>query len=79
MKRINADKNRKIQRERGHSIEEVVTGGVLLDVRANPKYPKQFVEIYFLKDYVWAVVTAEDPERYITMYKSRKLKKEYGL
>ncbi|WP_347359031.1 toxin [Bdellovibrio sp.] len=79
MKRINADKNRKIQRERGHSIEEVVTEGVLLDVRANPKYPKQFVEIYFFKDYVWAVVTAEDPERYITMYKSRKLKKEYGL
>lgn len=79
MKRINPDKNSKILRERGHSIEEVVTEGVLLDVRQNPAYPNQFVEIYLFKDYVWAVVTADNPERYITMYKSRKLKKEYGL
>jgi len=25
------------------------------------------------------VVTGEDPSRYITMYKSKKLKKEFGL
>ena len=79
MKRMNFFKSHKILKERGTAIEEVVIEGQLLDVRENPKYPEQYVEIYFYKEYVWAVITGINPERYITMYKSRKLKKEFGL
>lgn len=79
MKKVNRVKNEKIQAERGASIEEVLLHGRLLDVRTNTKYPGQFVEIYFYREYVWAVITGTKPDRYITMYKSRKLKKEFGL
>lgn len=79
MRKINPIKNQKIKAERGASFEEVVTEGLLLDVRQNSKYPDQFVEVYLFDDYVWAVITGEDPSRYITMYKSKKLKKEFGL
>lgn len=79
MRKINLAKDLKIKTERGASFEDVVTGGVLLDVRKNKNYPGQFVEIYYFDDYVWAVITGEDPSRYITMYKSKKLKKEFGL
>jgi hypothetical protein len=79
MRKINPIKNQKIKAERGASFEEVVTDGVLLDVRQNPKYPDQFIEVYFFDNYVWAVITGEDPSRFITMYKCKKLKKEFGL
>ncbi len=72
-------KSKRIRELRGYLIEEVVSEGVLLDVRENPKYPDQYVEIYYFRDYVWAVIPGVNPERYITMFLSRKLKKEYGL
>ncbi|MEK2645222.1 hypothetical protein [Bdellovibrio sp. BCCA] len=79
MKKVNPTKSRKIQKLRGYLIEEVVIEGVLLDVRENPSYPEQYIEVYYFKDYVWAVISGSNPDRYITMYRSRKLKKEYGL
>lgn len=79
MKRINSTKSNRIQCIRWYLIEEVVSEGILLDVRENPKYPEQYVEVYYFKEYVWAVITGVNPDRYITMYRSRKLKKEYGL
>lgn len=78
-KTLNPRKNLKIREERGASIEEVITNGELLDVRENPKYTDQVIEIYFYRDYIWAVICGVNPDRYITMYKSRKLKKEFGL
>lgn len=79
MKRINSSKSRKIQETRGASFEDVVTEGVLLDTRDNPNYSDQYLEIYHFQDYVWVVIVGSNPERYITMFKSRKLKKEFGL
>jgi hypothetical protein len=79
VKKINPSKNRKISAQRGATIEEVVTRGRYLDVRKHPKYENQWVEIYYYQAYFWAVITGVEPDRYITMYKSRKLKKEFGL
>lgn len=66
-------------KDRGASIDEVVTDGELLAVRRSSKYEGQWFEIYFYNNYVWVVVTGVEPDRYITMYKSRKHKKEFGL
>ncbi len=76
---INKKKNDLIKLHRGASFEEIVIGGVLLDVRKNDKYPNQEYEIYLFENYVWVLVVGKNPNRFITAYKSRKLKKEYGL
>lgn len=76
---INKKKSDLIKLNRGASFEEIVSGGILLDVRKNENYPDQEYEIYFFEKYVWVVVVGKKPDRFITAYKSRKLKKEYGL
>lgn len=78
MKRqINRTKSAKVKSERGHSPEEIVEKGELLDVKENPKDADQEFEVYFFENYVWVVVTGKNPPRFITAFKSRKLKKEY--
>ena len=79
MKLLNARKNENLKKERGASFEEIVENGKLLDVKENPRYPGQFISIYAFDNYAWVVVTGEDPDRFITLYKSRKFKKEFGL
>ena len=79
MKQINPRKNKKLREERGASFEEIIENGQLLDVRENPSYPKQYLLIYAYKDYAWVVVSGENPDRFITLYKSRKFKKEFGI
>lgn len=76
---INEKKNQKLKEQRGVTFEEIVSEGVLLDVKENKKYPDQEFEIYLFQKYVWVVVIGKSPSRYITAYKSRKLKKEYKL
>lgn len=76
---INKKKNEIIKEQRGAYFEEIVSEGVLLDVRINKNYPGQEYEIYFFQKYVWVVVVGKSPSRFITAYRSRKLKKEYGL
>lgn len=79
MKRVNPRKNKKLKEERGASFEDVVENGNLLDVRDNPRYPGQYLLIYAYQDYAWVVVVGENPDRFITLYRSRKFKKEFGL
>lgn len=74
---INKKKNDMIKEKRGASFEEIVSMGVLLDVKINKNYPDQEFEIYSFQDYAWVVVVGKNPNRFITAYKSRKLKKEY--
>ena len=74
----NAKKGASVKAVRGHSPEEVATLGELLDVLENPRYAGQELEIYYFENYVWVVVTGTNPARFITAYKSRKLKKRYG-
>jgi hypothetical protein len=75
---VNKKKNDLIKEHRGASFEEIVSEGVLLDVKINKNYPNQEFEIYYFQKYVWVVVVGKNPDRFITAYKSRKLKKEYG-
>jgi len=76
-RQTNPKKSARIKLARGSSPEHVATFGKLLDVLKNPKYPGQHLEIYLFETYVWVVVTATNPERFVTAYKSRKLKKRY--
>ena len=73
----NPRKSAKVKASRGYSPEEVATHGELLEVLENAKYAGQELEIYFFEKYVWVVVTGKNPDRFITAYKSRKLKKRY--
>ncbi|MCB0411018.1 MAG: DUF4258 domain-containing protein, partial [Bdellovibrionales bacterium] len=79
MKRVNPRKNKKLKEERGASFEDIVENGKLLDVRNNPRYPDQYLLIYAFENYAWVVVAGENPDRFITLYRSRKFKKEFGL
>lgn len=79
MKKINSKKNQKLKQERGYAVDEIVNGGVLVDVLENPNYENQFYYIYSFDNYAWVVVVGKNPDRYITHYKSRKAKKRYGL
>lgn len=80
MKRRTHDQKRKVvQAKHGVSPEQVAESGVLLAVRKNPKYPGQVLEIYFYQAYVWAVVVDLEDGRFVTAYRSRKLKKEFDL
>jgi hypothetical protein len=79
MKRINPRKDKKLKEERGAGFEEVAGNGRLLDVRDNPRYPDQYLLIYSYENYVWVVVVGENPDRFITLYKSGKFKREFGL
>jgi|GEM_PF-3021099 len=74
----NKEKSEKVKAERGFSPEEVVTGGELLGVKENPKYPKQHLEIYWFENYVWVVVVESKDDRLVTAYQSRKYKEEFG-
>jgi hypothetical protein len=78
MRKFNPLKNIWLKRERGATFEDVVTNGKMLAIRENPNYQGQVFEIYYFQSYVWVVVLEKDPERYITMYKSRKLMREFG-
>jgi hypothetical protein len=71
-------KSAKVKAERGHSPEEIVTEGELLDAKPNPRYPGQRLEIYLFDGYVWVVPVVIETEELKTAFKSRKLKKEYG-
>jgi len=79
MKALNPRKNKRLKEERGAGFEELVESGTLLDVRDNPRYPEQYLLIYAFKNYAWVIVVGENPDRFITLYKSRKFKKEFGL
>lgn len=79
MKKINPKKNQKLKKERGYAVDEIIDGGVLLDILENPNYENQFYYIYGFDNYAWVVVVGQNPDRYITHYKSRKAKKRYGL
>lgn len=79
MKKVNSLKNAKLKIERGFSVEDIVEGGILLDILENPNYENQFYYIYAFQNYAWVVVVGQNPDRYITHYKSRKAKKRYGL
>jgi len=79
MKRINSKKDQKLKKERGFSVEEIVSGGSLLDVLENPNYEDQFYYVFSFENYAWIVVVGQNPNRYITHYKSRKAKKRYGI
>ena len=79
MRKINPKKNKRLKETRGATFEDVVEVGKLLAIRENPNYPNQFLMIYFYKDYAWVVVVGENPDRFITLYKSRKFKKEFGI
>lgn len=80
MKReTNPNKAAKVKGLRGATPEEVATEGRLVDTKVHPAYPDQLIEIYLYKDYAWALIVGLHPPRYITAYRSRKLKKEYGL
>lgn len=79
MRRINLKKNSKLKSERGASFEDIVENGELLAVRGNPNYVDQFLMIYSYISYAWVVVIGENPDRFVTLYKSRKFKKEFGL
>ncbi len=68
-----------MKEQRGATFEEIISEGFLLDVRENKNYPDQEFEIYSFHEYVWVVVVGKNPSRFITAYKSRKLKKEYKL
>ena len=70
-------KSLKVKSERGFSPEEIAENGELLDVKEHPVLKDQYFEVYFFNNYVWVVVSGINPERLITAYKSRKLKKEY--
>lgn len=77
-RKVNPAKSAKVKNARGWSLEEITEGGVLLDMRENPNYPDQYLEIYYFQGDVWVVVVAEgNPERLITAYRSRKLRKVY--
>ena len=76
-RRTNPKKSARVKAARGHSPDEIAMLGEFLDVLENPKYPGQELEIYYLENYVWVVVTGKRPDRFITAYKSRKLKKRY--
>ncbi len=73
----NPKKSAKVKTARGYSPEEVATHGELLEVLENPNYANQELEIYYFENYIWVVVTGKNPARFITAYKSRKLKKRY--
>jgi len=80
MKRRTHDKKRKlVESKHGVSPEQVAEHGVLLAVRKNPKYPGQLIEVYFFENYVWVVVVDLEDGRFVTAYRSRKLKKEFKL
>lgn len=79
MRKINQIKNRQLKQGRGASFEDIVLNGVLLDVRENLNYKDQYLMIYEYQKYVWVVVVGESPDRFITLYKSRKFKKEFGI
>ena len=79
MKLINPRKNKKLKEERGANFEELVENGELLGVRENPRYPEQYLMIYAFENYAWVVVVGENPDRFITLYRSKKFKKEFGL
>ncbi|MBI4405447.1 MAG: hypothetical protein HY537_14885 [Deltaproteobacteria bacterium] len=78
IRHANPKKSAKVKSIRGHSPEDVATYGELLDVLKNQKYAGQELEIYWFENYVWVVVVGKNPDRFITAYKSRKLKKRYG-
>ena len=77
-KKTNPAKSAKVKEARGYAPEEIAVLGKLLDVLRNPNYPNQELEIYWFENYVWVVITGTNPSRFITAYKSRKLKKRYG-
>jgi hypothetical protein len=79
MKRVDQRKNEKLKKTRGASFEDIVENGKLLGVRENARYPDQYLLIYAYGNYAWVVVTGENPDRFITLYKSRKFKKEFGV
>jgi hypothetical protein len=79
MRKINPSKNKKLKDERGASFEDIVENGKLLAVRENKKYVDQYLMIYAYEGYAWVVVIGENPDRFITLYQSRKFKKEFGL
>ncbi len=79
MRKVNPRKNKKLKEERGAGFEDIVASGTLLDTRENPQYPDQYLMIYSYQNYAWVIVVGENPDRFITLYKSRKFKKEFGL
>ena len=76
---LNKAKDQKVKSQRGASVEDIVTDGKLLATRENKNYPDQYLLIYEFEGYAWVVVVGEKPDRFITHYKSRKFKKEFGL
>ncbi len=81
----NAEKNRRLQKERGVSFEEAlvhIAAGDLLDIVAHPdqeKYPGQRMFIIRMRDYVWLVPFVEtESEIFLkTIIPSRKATRKY--
>ena len=83
--RWNAAKNKRLQRERGVSFEEIVIAigeGRLLDVleHRNPsRYPRQKLLVVALRQYAYLVPYIEEADGYFlkTIIPSRKATRDY--
>jgi len=84
--RWNEAKNKKLQKERSVSFEDIVESiaeGGLVDVLEHPnenKYRDQKIFVVWYRDYIYAVPFKEtaDEIRLMTIIPSRKLLKRYG-
>jgi uncharacterized DUF497 family protein len=80
-----AEKNRKLIKERGISFEEVkiaVESGRLLDIFNHPnqkRYPGQRIWVVDIDSYIYLVPFIEDEKKYFlkTIFPSRKATKKY--
>lgn len=83
--RWDAEKNKRLQSERGISFEAVIyaiNAGKVLDVIEHPnqvKYPNQRIFVLEMSQYVYLVPFVENEEELFlkTIIPSRKMKKKY--
>lgn len=77
MKRWDDKKNKKLKEERGLGFEDLLALGDLIDIIAHPKKEGQELWIIKYENACWVVVYEAMRGRFVTLYKSSKMKKRY--
>lgn len=77
MSRWDESKNNELKKKRGAGFEDLLLRGELLDVLPNPNRTDQEIWVFEYLGYAWALIHNPEEDRHITLWPSRKLKREY--
>ena len=77
MSRWDEKKNKALKSKRGAGFDDLILNGVLLDVLPNPNRADQEIWVFEYLGYAWALVHDPEVVRHVTLWPSRKLKREY--